>query len=288
MTADLLVQSSVIGLSIGATYILMALGLTLMFGMMHIINFAHGAVYMLGAFVIYYVFGQGGAPYVLGFLASMAILGALGYVIERYIYRPIKGGIEATLVALLAVSTLIEAAGYPIFGQLDKHVPPVVPGTRTVLGVGISNERLMVIPVAALLVLGLYLFITRTKLGAAMRAIEQEREGAALQGVNVNAINALAFGIGFALAAASGALMAPIFKLDPSMGQQPLLKAFIIIILGGLGSIPGAIVGGLLLGLVDSVVATALGAEPAFLVSFVLIILFLLFKPSGLFGHATA
>ena len=288
MTTDLLVQSSVIGLSIGATYILMALGLTLMFGMMHIINFAHGAVYMLGAFVIYYIFGQGGAPYVVGFVASMAILGAFGYVIERYIYRPIKGGVEATLVALLAVSTLVEAAGYPLFGQLDKHVPPVVPGTRTVFGVGISNERLMVIPVAAVLVLGLYLFITRTKMGAAMRAIEQEREGAALQGVNVHAINGLAFGIGFALAAASGALMAPIFKLDPMMGQQPLLKAFIIIILGGLGSIPGAIVGGVVLGLVDSVVATALGAEPAFLVSFVLIILFLLFKPSGLFGHAPA
>jgi branched-chain amino acid transport system permease protein len=288
MTADLFVQSSVIGLSIGATYILMALGLTLMFGMMHIINFAHGAIYMLGAFVIYYIFGQWGVPYFLGFLASMVILGAFGYVIERYIYRPIKGGVEPTLVALLALSTLVEAAGYPIFGQLDKHVPPVIPGTRNVLGVMISYERLLVIPVAAILVVGLYLFITRTKMGAAMRAIEQEKEGAALQGVNVHAVNAMAFGIGFALAAASGALMAPIFKLDPMMGQQPLLKAFIIIILGGLGSIPGAIVGGVLLGLVDSVVATALGAEPAFLVSFVLIILFLLFKPSGLFGHAAA
>jgi branched-chain amino acid transport system permease protein len=288
MTASLLVQSAVIGLSIGSIYILMALGLTLMFGMMHIINFAHGAVYMLGAFVIYYVFFQWGAPYFAAFLVAMVLLGAFGYLVERGIYRPIKGGIEPTLVALLALSTFLEAAGYPVFGQLDKHVPPVFEGIRNVLGVMISVERLMIIPIAAALVLGLYLFITKTKIGAAMRAIEQDKEAAALQGVNVHVINGLAFAIGFALAAASGALIAPIFKLDPMMGDQPLLKAFIIIILGGLGSIPGAILGGLMLGLIDSTVATALGAEPAFLLSFVFIILLLLFRPAGLFGHAPA
>jgi branched-chain amino acid transport system permease protein len=286
MTASLLVQSAVIGLSIGSIYILMALGLTLMFGMMHIINFAHGAVYMLGAFVIYYVYFQAGAPYFVAFAAAMVLLGIFGYLVERGIYRPIKGGIEPTLVALLALSTFLEAAGYPVFGQLDKHVPPVFEGTRSILGVSLSVERLMIIPIAAALVAGLYLFINQTKIGAAMRAIEQDREAAALQGVNVNFINGLAFAVGFALAAAAGALMAPIFKLDPMMGGQPLLKAFIIIILGGLGSIPGAIFGGLILGLIDSVVATALGAEPAFLLSFVFIIVLLLFRPAGLFGHA--
>jgi branched-chain amino acid transport system permease protein len=286
MTPALLIQSAVIGVSIGSIYILMALGLTLMFGMMHIINFAHGAVYMLGAFVIYYVFFQGGVPYFAAFVLSMILLGAFGYLVERTVYRPIKGGIEPTLVALLALTTFLQAAGYPVFGQLDKHVPPVFQGTRSILGVMISVERLMIIPLAGVLVVGLYLFINKTRLGAAMRAIEQDKEAAALQGVNVNMVNGLAFGIGFALAAAAGALMAPIFKLDPMMGEQPLLKAFIIIILGGLGSVPGAILGGLMLGLVDSIVATALGAEPAFLLSFVFIILLLLWKPSGLFGHA--
>jgi branched-chain amino acid transport system permease protein len=286
MTAALLLQSTIIGVSIGSIYILMALGLTLMFGMMHIINFAHGAVYMLGAFVIYYVFFQAGVPYFAAFVLAMVLLGAFGYLIERAIYRPIKGGIEPTLVALLALTTFLQAAGYPVFGQLDKHVPPVFAGTRNVLGVMISVERLMIIPVAGALVLGLYLFINKTRLGGAMRAIEQDREAASLQGVNVDRINGLAFAVGFALAAAAGALMAPIFKLDPMMGEQPLLKAFIIIILGGLGSIPGAILGGLMLGLIDSIVATALGAEPAFLLSFVFIILVLLFKPTGLFGHA--
>ena len=286
MTSALLVQSAIIGVSIGSIYILMALGLTLMFGMMHIINFAHGAVYMLGAFVIYYVFFQSGVPYFAAFLLAMILLGAFGYVVERGIYRPIKGGIEPTLVALLALTTFLQAAGYPVFGQLDKHVPPVFAGTRNILGVTVSVERLMIIPIAGALVVGLYLFINKTRLGGAMRAIEQDKEAAALQGVNVDRINGLAFGVGFALAAAAGALMAPIFKLDPMMGEQPLLKAFIIIILGGLGSIPGAILGGLMLGLIDSIVATALGAEPAFLLSFVFIILVLLFKPTGLFGYA--
>jgi branched-chain amino acid transport system permease protein len=286
MTSALLVQSAIIGVSIGSIYILMALGLTLMFGMMHIINFAHGAVYMLGAFVIYYVFFQAGAPYFVAFVLAMILLGLFGYLIERTIYRPIKGGIEPTLVALLALTTFLQAAGYPVFGQLDKHVPPVFAGTKNILGVMISIERLMIIPVAGALVVGLYLFINKTRLGGAMRAIEQDREAAALQGVNVDRINGLAFAVGFALAAAAGALMAPIFKLDPMMGEQPLLKAFIIIILGGLGSIPGAILGGIMLGLIDSIVATALGAEPAFLLSFVFIILVLLFKPTGLFGHA--
>ena len=136
------------------------------------------------------------------------------------------------MALLAAARRFSQAAGYPVFGQLDKHVPPVFEGTRNVLGVMISVERLMIIPVAAVLVVGLYLFINKTRLGAAMRAIEQDKEAAALQGVNVHVVNGLAFAIGFALAAAAGALMAPIFKLDPMMGEQPLLKAFIIIILG--------------------------------------------------------
>src|SRR2546422_11150865 len=154
----------------------MALGLTLMFGMMHIINFAHGAVYMLGAYVIYYVFFQSGAPYFVSFVVAMVLLGVFGYLVERSIYRPVKGGIEPTLVALLALTTFLQAAGYPVFGQLDKHVPPVFEGTKNVLGVMISVERLMIIPVAGVLVVGLYLFINKTRLGAAMRAIEQDKE----------------------------------------------------------------------------------------------------------------
>src|SRR5258706_1911255 len=158
MTLALLVQSAIIGLSLGSIYILMALGLTLMFGMMHIINFAHGAVYMLGAFVIYYVFFQGGVPYFAAFVVSMLVLGLFGYLVERSIYRPIKGGVEPTLVALLALTTFLQAAGYPVFWPLYKHVPPVLAGTRNVLGARNSVERLFIFPVAGALVVSLYLF----------------------------------------------------------------------------------------------------------------------------------
>jgi branched-chain amino acid transport system permease protein len=286
MTAELLFQSTVLGLSMGAIYILMALGLTLMFGMMHIINFAHGAIYMLGAFAIYYLFAQAGIPYPLAFLLTLLLLGIFGLTVERAIYRTLGGEIEPTLVALLALTTLLESSGYLVFGVLDKDVPTVFPGVLHLSGMTLSVERLVIIPIVAVMVAALHVFMQRTKTGQAMRAIEQDKEAAALQGVNVNRINALAFGIGFALAAAAGALMAPVFAVNPSMGELPLLKAFIIIILGGLGSVPGAILGGVILGLIDGVLATAFGFELAFLLSFVLIIVILLVKPQGLLGHA--
>lgn len=286
MTAELLFQSTVLGLSMGAIYILMALGLTLMFGMMHIINFAHGAIYMLGAFAIYYLFAQAGIPYLLAFLLTLLLLGMFGLAIERVIYRTLGGETEPTLVALLALTTLLESSGYLVFGVLDKDVPTVFPGVLRLSGMTLSVERLVIIPIVAVMVMSLHVFMQRTKTGQAMRAIEQDKEAAALQGVNVNRINALAFGIGFALAAAAGALMAPVFAVTPSMGELPLLKAFIIIILGGLGSVPGAILGGVILGLIDGVLATAFGFELAFLLSFVLIIVILLVKPQGLLGHA--
>jgi len=286
MTAELLFQSTVLGLSMGAIYILMALGLTLMFGMMHIINFAHGAIYMLGAFAIYYLFAQAGIPYLLAFLLTLLLLGMFGLAIERVIYRTLGGETEPTLVALLALTTLLESSGYLVFGVLDKDVPTVFPGVLRLSGMTLSVERLVIIPIVAVMVMSLHMFMQRTKTGQAMRAIEQDKEAAALQGVNVNRINALAFGIGFALAAAAGALIAPVFAVTPSMGELPLLKAFIIIILGGLGSVPGAILGGVILGLIDGVLATAFGFELAFLLSFVLIIVILLVKPQGLLGHA--
>jgi branched-chain amino acid transport system permease protein len=237
MAVELLFQSAVLGLSMGAIYILMALGLTLMFGMMHIINFAHGAIYMLGAFAIYYLFAQAGIPYLLAFLATLLLLGAFGLIVERVIYRPLGGGIEPTLVALLALTTLLESSGYLVFGVLDKNVPMVFPGVVHTGGINLSVERLITIPVV--MVMALHLFMHRTKTGHAMRAIEQDKEAAALQGVGVNHINALAFGIGFVLAAAAGALMAPVFAVNPSMGELPLLKAFIIIIFGGWGACRG-------------------------------------------------
>lgn len=286
MPAELLIPSLVNGLSIGAVYIMMALGLTLMFGVMHIINFAHGAVYMLGAFAVYYFSALWGLNFLLGLALGVLLLAILGVVVERVIYRPIKGGLEPTLVALLAVMIFIQSSGWLVFGVLDKDVPSVFPGLVRLGGISISVERLTIIPIVAAFVLALYFFIYRTRLGSAMRAIEQDREAAALQGVDVHQVNSLVFAVGFALAAIAGGLVAPIFVLNPVMGDFPLLKAFIIIILGGLGSLPGAILGGVILGLIDSVLTTAMGFEIAFLTAFLLVILILLIRPTGLLGRA--
>ena len=286
MPAELLIPSLVNGLSIGAVYIMMALGLTLMFGVMHIINFAHGAVYMLGAFAVYYLSTLWGLNFLLALALGALLLATLGVVVERVVYRPIKGGLEPTLVALLAVMIFIQSSGWVVFGVLDKNVPSVFPGLVRMGGISISVERLTIVPIVAAFVLALYFFIYRTRLGSAMRAIEQDREAAALQGVDVHQVNGLVFAVGFALAAIAGGLVAPIFVLNPVMGDFPLLKAFIIIILGGLGSLPGAILGGVILGLIDSVLTTALGFEIAFLTAFLLVILILLIRPTGLLGRA--
>lgn len=286
MPAELLIPSLVNGLAIGAVYIMMALGLTLMFGVMHIINFAHGAIYMLGAFAVYYFSTLWGLNFLLGLALGVLLMATLGVVVERVVYRPIKGGLEPTLVALLAVMIFIQSSGWVVFGVLDKNVPSVFRGLVTLGNISISVERLTIIPIVAAFVLALYFFIYRTRLGSAMRAIEQDREAAALQGVDVHQVNSLVFAVGFALAAIAGGLVAPIFVLNPVMGDFPLLKAFIIIILGGLGSLPGAILGGVILGLIDSVLTTALGFEIAYLTAFLLVILILLIRPAGLLGRA--
>ena len=285
MTFALLIQSMVIGLSLGSTYILMALGLTLMFGMMHIINFTHGAVYMLGAFVIYYFFGQWGVPYVLARSSWPCSAGSV-WLCDRALYlspnqrwdRTYSGGpyrrddVCASHAAILSLARSISTCRpcfmgcIPSWGRYFCRTPEHHSYREC--------ARPRPLPVHQQDQDG----------GRHARHRAGQRSGGPA-GVNVNVVNALAFGVGFALAAASGALMAPIFKLDPMMGEQPLLKAFIIIILGELGSIPGAILGGLILGQIDSIVATLLGLEPAFLLSFVFIILLLLFKPTGLFGH---
>lgn len=282
---DALLQSIVLGLSVSSIYVLAALGLTLLFGMMHIINFAHGAVYMLGAYVIYYLFQSWGLPYGVSLIVAIVMVSIFGVVIEKVLYRPLGGALEATLVAFLGLTLLLQNSGQVIFGIHEKGVRTVFPGVVHMGSASIAMERLAIIPIAVLLVAGLYLLLYRTKVGQAMRAIEQDREAAALQGIDVDGINRLAFALGFGLAAAAGALIAPMVAITPQMGEPLLLKAFIIIIIGGLGSLVGSIFGGLILGLGDSMGTVALGADTTVLIMFLLVILFLLFKPTGLLGR---
>jgi branched-chain amino acid transport system permease protein len=283
LDAILLVQCLLNGLSMGLTYALMALGLTLIFGMMHIVNFAHGEFLMLGSFCLFYLYGQLGINFFLAFILTIFILGLFGLLLERVVFRPITGQIRPQIIATLGVSLVLMNIGYVVFGLKSKSVPSVIPGVTQILGGYIAKERIMTMTFSLVLAGVLYYVLQRTKIGRAMRAVQQNAEAAALQGVNINRINSLGWGLATALAAAGGALLAPIFSVHPDMGYRPVCLAFIIVIVGGLGSIPGAFFGALIIGLVESFVGTLLGSEFAWGSIFLLAVLVILLRPRGLF-----
>jgi branched-subunit amino acid ABC-type transport system permease component len=287
VTSSALIGKIIYGLSTGSLYILIALGLTLLFGMMNIINFAHGAVYMLGAFVIYYFVATWGLPYAAVLILVFIFLALFGVVVERFLYRPLRGNLEAALVGFLGLAILLESIGFLSFGVTFKSAPTVFPGVINVGFVSISVERIAIIPITAVLLLGFYFLLYRTRYGKAMRAISQDTDAAALQGINVHRIRALAFALSFGLAGIAGALYAPMGYIDPPMGARPLLMSLIIIILGGLGSLRGAIVASLIIGVFENVATIVAGGEVAYLLLFVFILVFLIFRPQGLFGRAS-
>ncbi|MFC1919985.1 branched-chain amino acid ABC transporter permease [Chloroflexota bacterium] len=285
MTVDMLLQSTITGISMGLIYTVLALGLVIMFSVMNIINFAHGAIYMLGAYGIFYFFHLWGVSFPAALILTIVLLGLLGVLVERLIYRPTSKNIYAVCVALLGLTILIESIAWLIFGIRDKHVPALFTQTIQLGNVFLPADKIAAIGMSLPFIASLFIIIYKTKFGRAMRAIEQNREAAALKGVNIGRVNAFVFGLGFLLAGVAGGLVAPLYIINPSIGGSPLLKAFIIIIIGGMGSFPGAILGGLLIGLVDSIVGTAGGADLAYLVSYAAIILILWVKPTGLLGN---
>ncbi len=283
MNTTLLLQCLLNGLCMGLNYALMALGLTLIFGMMHVVNFAHGEFFMLGGFCLFYLYGQLGINFFLAFMLTILILGLFGQLLERVVFRPITGQIRPQIIATLGVSLVLINMGYVVFGLKSKSVPSVIPGVTQILGTYIAKERIMAMVFSLILMGLLYYVLQRTKIGRAMRAVQQNAEAAALQGVNINRINSLGWGLATALAAAGGALLAPIFSIHPSMGYRPVCLAFVIVIIGGLGSIPGAFFGALIIGLVESFVGTLFGSEFAWGSIFLLAVLVILLRPKGLF-----
>ena len=290
MTSQLFFQSLVNGLTLSAIYILVALGLTLLFSIIHVLNFAHGELLMLGAYLFYYFLGLNLFRGVLlnfipGLILGMVVIGFLGVGIERVFFRPIRGKVVQGLILSMGLSMFIQGSSLWGFGAADKAVPRVFHGVISFGTVSLSVERLMVILISAALVIGLHVFVTYTKAGSAMRAIEQNPEGAALQGISADFTNALAFFIAAGLAATAGVLIAPMFSINPVMGEGILLKAFMIIILGGIGSVYGCIAGGLAIGFMESFVTVLIGAEVANGVGFIIIILVVLSRPKGILGY---
>jgi branched-chain amino acid transport system permease protein len=258
----------------------------MLYGIMHIINFAHGEIYMLGAMGTYFLTVKFKVPYFL----ALAIVGVasipFAFIIDRMVFRILRGQWTQLLVATLALSLILQSISWASFGILDKGVPSVFPQMIRFWVLTISTERLFAAIVGAIVVFLVLLLVARTKVGRAMRAIEEDENSAKLQGVNANAVSFINVAIGFALAATAGGLMAPVYVVNPGMGMNPLIISFIVIIVGGLGSIPGCILGGLFVGLVQSVGAVFLGVEIVYGLLFVLIIIVLVIRPEGLMGHA--
>jgi branched-chain amino acid transport system permease protein len=285
LSLTLFVQSILNGLAAGWIYVLVALGLTLVFGIMRIVQFAHGEIYMLGAYCSYFLIKLYGFRFWEALLLSAFLVGLLGIVLERFFFRPFRGRFEPSIIVAVGLMLLLQTIAVVGFGTDTKSMGGIIPGVLRVSGVTLSWDRLLAILVGIILVAALLLLIKKTKVGQAMVAISQDIYAASLQGIDVNRISAVAMVIGCALAAMAGSLMGSIFSTSPFMGTSAITKGIAVIILGGLGSITGAVVGGLILGLIDGLVPPLLSSTMASIVGFAVIIVVLLLRPRGLFGH---
>jgi len=282
------------GLSLGAIYALIALGYTMVYGVLRFINFAHSDVFMVGAFIGYYAGRHlpentlGGGLIVL--VSAMLGCAVLGMTIERLAYRRLRGGPTLNvLITAIGVSLLLESSGQVFFGAEPRTFPSVFPARKFAFGgLVISSNQLVVIAVALLLVVALQFIVFRTKIGAAMRAVALNPKAAQLVGINNDVVISFTFALGSALAGAGGLLYALNYpSIDPLMGVMPGLKAFVAAVLGGIGNIPGAALGGLILGTVETFVGGSQFSTYKDAIAFGVLILILLFRPAGLLGKFT-
>jgi len=273
------------GFCMGGTYILVGLGLTLILSIMSILQFAHGEIYMLGAFTVYFLCVMHGVNLYLAVFISMLSTAVIGLILERVLLRPLKGLFLSYVCATTGLSLMLQTGVVLAFSKSTKQLPSLWSGAFNVFGIMLSRERFVAIVIALILTLALYLFLKQTKYGLAMTASAQNREGALMQGINPNIMSAMVVAIGSGLAAVGGALGGSIFNLDPYMGGLAFMKGITLIVIGGLGSLPGAVVGGLILGISESLFSLFFGSQMGVVIPLLLVIAFLIFKQKGLFGH---
>jgi branched-chain amino acid transport system permease protein len=273
------------GILVGLIYVTMAVGFSLIFGIMRIVNFAHGEFYMVGAVVVLFLFGGLGWPFFPAVVAGGVISAVIGIIVERILFRPLGSNDMARMIMSLAVGIVLQSIALLVMGPSEQTVPRPFSGTWNFGRAVIPTDRTVVAVSALVVLVVFYLFLKRTKIGVAMQAVAQDPQTSSLVGIEANRMYVLAFGIGCLLAGLAGGLMAPVYTVGPYMGETPMLKAFVVVILGGLGSIPGAVIGGLLIGLTESVVSTSLDSTAALIVSFGLVLLIVITRPAGLLGR---
>jgi branched-chain amino acid transport system permease protein len=284
-------QQLINGISLGSIYALIALGYTMVYGIIKLINFAHGDVFMVGAFVGFYAIKGWGLGFFPALLFSMAFCAVFGVLIERIAYKRLRNATRiAALITAIGMSLLIEyGVIYARGAQPEAYPDNVLPSTSfNLFGAQISSQSIFILSVSIGLMIILQFIVHRTKIGKAMRAVSHDMDAARLMGINVDRTISYTFAIGSALAGAAGVIFGVYYtKIEPLMGIIPGLKAFVAAVLGGIGIIPGAMVGGLILGVVESIVSAlgfSLWRDAA---AFIILILILIFKPSGIFGKNT-
>jgi branched-chain amino acid transport system permease protein len=284
--SGLVTQSIATGLLLGGVYALVSVGLTLIFGVLGIVNFAQGAMLTLAMYLVYELVTAGGIPVYVSTLLAIPVMFLFGVVVQTTLLNrlTISGNEEGPLLVTLGLSLLIVNVLLMVFGGRPKRVPSSVEGSFHVLGAIVSWERLIAF-VGALLVAGALTLILRgTSFGLSIRAVSANTQGASLVGVDVRRIYAMTFGIGSACVAVAGGLVAPFLSLTPTVGDQFTILAFVIVVLGGLGSVAGAMVGGLVIGLVQTVGALYLPGTGSLILVFAVFVLVLFFRPQGIFG----
>lgn len=281
------IQILVNGLMLGLSYALIASGLTLVMGIQRIINFAHGEFYMLGAFGVYWLATIYGVNYLIALSISALIVGGLGLLVERVFYRPVRTSFLRISTVSIGLMIIIPAVTQLAFGAKSRSIGTMISGSVHLFGATVTTERLAVIGVSLLIVLILWYLVQRTKAGMAMRAVAENAEAAASVGIDADMTASLSMFIGCGLAAAAGGMLAPLFYVSPFLGVEALFKAFIVVILGGIGTILGATVAGLLLGFVETLGHGFLLGGWTDVIVFVVVLLVLIFRRGGLLGRAS-
>ncbi|PIV79037.1 MAG: branched-chain amino acid ABC transporter permease [Rhodobacteraceae bacterium CG17_big_fil_post_rev_8_21_14_2_50_63_15] len=284
---DLLAQTGLNAVYAASYISLIAVGLVLIFGVMGVINFAHGELFMVGAYTVVALYADRHLPFLVAVAAGLVFVGLLGLVMERALFRPLRDNPLGGLVASIGFLMILQAVAVLGFGVRMVHVPPV---TQEVIvfsdRIRLPVARLYVIVAAVVLLSGLWFFLKRTRFGWALRASAQDPEAAALQGISINQTARIAMFIGAALAGVAGALTAPLVSINPHMGHSVIVTAFIVIIVGGVGSLEGAVIASVVYAFVHTFVTTLYDGVIADIVGLSLMLLVLIIKPTGLFGSA--
>lgn len=277
------------GISLGSVYAIIALGYTMVYGIAKMLNFAHGDIIMVGGFTAFTVVSTMGGSPIVGILAAVVVCTALGVAVERIAYRPLRDASPlAVLITAIGVSYLLQNVALPIFGSNARQFTSVVnlPPLKLAGGeLSISSVTIVTILACVVIMAGLMFFINKTKIGQAMLAVSEDRGAATLMGINVNRTIAITFAIGSALAAIAGVLLCSAYpSLTPYTGSMPGIKAFVAAVFGGIGSIPGALIGGVLLGVIENLTKAYISSQLSDAIVFSVLIIVLLVRPTGILG----